>query len=615
MLIAYFLLGLATFFMLEIFQGLRDFDLVDANIIHYINISNSLPKIHNTTLTNSIRKRFSELYSVQDSPAAISAYQDFSISNPQLHSFYKKYMKTHMNKLSKTLLFADKNATFKFFALNSEWTRSEPYTNLGLYTLKDKRLYQIFTRDVSPNFWRHCFFHHIEGAAEAIAYDKDKDLLTVGFYNPSDKSHFLIYYNDLECSYRDALDTSTFRDMYCAQHTSTLCQDTVANSTQEEDLFDNLVKKLQSLAEDQDNLENLETELDENIDFVPLYDRIPLPEESHIVNMAVSKDLIVYTTLEDKKKIKCFFKNELDIWEEKVLEYPMISQNFRFHQNLGLGFITDSSKGEKQLLIVDLEGNETTLNLVYFIYKFSDGYSLLRNEKLRDHYGFESLGEIEPKKLYGSVMFELFRVEISQELEALDILQSLNLPKSIIKSQPNTNQTMVLSLQKYILLITMEEEDEMFSMYSIKDFEDQTYKVRDFDISEDGTYFAFLTNNKDKMKVFILESEVLYNGDEETLYLVNFDESLSPEQGTIKGVKLLKDVDNETILMVLLESGEIATYSLQFGVTNFHGLNSLLVGNEGDLFSIFSLIAVICMFLVIKLANLTRLHINLRQTR
>ena len=613
MVIAYIFLFIATILLIEVFQGLRDFQIVDANTFHYVNVTNPLPQMPNQTLTSSIRKRVGEVYGAQYSPLNSLSLEEPTIHNPKIQTFYKKYMESHLNKLSKTFIYPEKDNTLKFISLNSEWMQSEPYSSIALYTLGEDRLYQMNTRDTRIKAWRYCSYQHIDGALEAASYDKDQDLFAAAFNDPVNNQHFLVYYNSLQCNYNDALDATKFKQLYCEYYNNAICAASAHYPT------DVQFKKNNTLNTEEDYWKGLlETSKekdgsDENLTENQITsEHIELPENSSILNLAVTENMLAYTTLEDKMKISWIYKNSDGEWEPNVLEYPVMFQGFRFFQNLGMGFISDSWDGEKQLLIVDLVANEAKLSLVYFVYRFADGQTIINEDSLMKDYNIDEDEEIDPDKIYASGLFELHRIDINRDLTTVDILQGSSFPKSIIKTEPKSRETAVLSLQKYVFLLGMEARNGIFSMYSVRDFEDQTYKIKDFDISDNGVHFALLAYSKEKMKVFILNTKALYDIDEEKLYLVNFDYSVNPENGNIKEVKLFRSIDNELLLMLLLEAGEVATFSLQFGVMSLGGLSSLFLGDELDLFSLLSVVAIILMFLFMKIATSMRFQVNLR---
>ena len=108
MVIAYILVGLATIFMFEIFQSLRDLHIAQASVVHYINISEPLPQIRDDTLTSSIRRRVIELFGTSRiSDVSIVHSADDDISSESLE-FYHEHMKSHLHKLSNALVFQTK---------------------------------------------------------------------------------------------------------------------------------------------------------------------------------------------------------------------------------------------------------------------------------------------------------------------------------------------------------------------------------------------------------------------------------------------------------------------------------------------------------------------------
>ena len=71
--------------------------------------------------------------------------------------------------------------------------------------------------------------------------------------------------------------------------------------------------------------------------------------------------------------------------------------------------------------------------------------------------------------------------------------------------------------------------------------------------------------------------------DDETLtsfFLVDFDYSLDTDSAEIKDIHIMKNLDNEMSIILLLSSGEVASYTVQFGSTLFGNAYELLVEDD-----------------------------------
>jgi len=100
------------------------------------------------------------------------------------------------------------------------------------------------------------------------------------------------------------------------------------------------------------------------------------------------------------------------------------------------------------------------------------------------------------------------------------------------------------------------------------------------------------------------------------LYLVNFDYTIDTEKKTIMDVKFVKNEDEEMLLLVVLESGEVGTYSLFFGASKSKGsLLDVFASDDFDLITLFILILVVGAFLVVRLARSVRINVNIRRQR
>jgi len=598
MILVYIFVGLFAIFILELLNGLREVDHADARTIHYFNITKIVPKAPQDTLTGSMLKRFHQVYGTDyTTPTSdIHAYDPNSVYNNRTTAFfYKNFLKAHIHKLSKTYFFNDEENSLEFLSINSAWSQSQPYTNIALNTLKDEKLFGLKT--LNPHHheqqeWQHCFYQFIEGAIEAASYDVNFGNFVASFHHPNNDTRFIIHYDQLKCYANNTLQASDFRKIYCQSNKSNLCHNS----------YNPVVEPDNGFYPDQWRL-NHEKPHD--------YEFIPIDEQSNIVNIAATDDIIVYTVADERLQIKCFFRNSSGHWVPQTIDYYSSAKEHRVHQNLGLQFMMNSPKNEKQLLIVDILDKDKTLQLVYFIFRFVSGNSLLTDPELRSHYHFENLDDIEPNKIYGSVLLELTRRDVTQELTGIDVLNTAGLPKTIIKNRADAKETLVVSLQKYVMVITDTGSLKYLHTYPIRDFEEQSYRIKSVDISEDGVFLAFLTFNLNEMRVFVYQMETF--DDDEQLYLINFDYSLDPEEGEIKDVKFSTSIDGEPILMILMESGEVVSFSLHLGKSSLGMLRNTLVSGNLDLFSILSLFAIVIMFIFVKLFNTLGLQITLRQ--
>ena len=601
MILIYIVLGFIAIFILELLNGLREIDHADARTIHYFNTTNIVPDTNQKTLTGSLIKRFNQFYGTDDdllSTASLDILvhdKNSVVNNPNIAYFYKNFLKTHVHKLSRTYFFNDEEDSLEFLSINSAWSLGKPYTNIALNTLKDEKLYGLMNHRKSHHQeWKHCFYQFIEGAIEAASYNIDYGNFVAGFQNITNNTRFIVHYDYLKCSSDNILEPAAFKTKYCSTNNSVLC-----NS------LHNLI------VEPQNAFYPDKWKLTENSNRSHDYDFIPVEETSNIVNIAATDDIIAYTVSDSKFKVKCLFKDNTGTWIPHSLDYPILSKEHRIHQNLGLQFIINSSKGEKQLLIVDLVNKDKSLHLVYFLYKFVSGKSILNDPEIRAHYKVENIEEIEPSKIYGSIITELGRREVSHELTAIDVLNTASLPKTIVKNQPDIEFSLVVSLQKYVMIIINSHVSDKLERFQIYDFEEQNYRIKSVDISDDGAYLAFLTYNLDEMEIFIYQVPTYEEDDQ--LYLVNFDYSLDPEKGNIKDIKLSKNIDDEPILLVLMESGEVISFSIHFGKTSLGMLRNSLVSGNLDIFSLLSLFAIVLMFIFVKLFNTLGLQITLRQ--
>ena len=331
--------------------------------------------------------------------------------------------------------------------------------------------------------------------------------------------------------------------------------------------------------------------------------------------IAVTEDIIAYTLVKHDHKIYWAYLDKNQKWIRQEIEYSRDLQRFRMAQNLGLKFIGKSSKIETQLLAVDLIESNSALFLKYYVFKFLQGESLLNQDDSVQRYYIknETLGEIISDRVYASKLNTLFSVAVEGELNSIDVFNLQNLPPSVIKYNPRTKQILVMNFHKSLLLICTKEEDT-FVAYQIKDFEDQAFNIKTFDSSPNGLFYAFLVQQNNKLRVFVLHNEYLKDLAVNKLHLVNFDYTLKSEEKSIVDVKLVRGSENEINLMVILESGDIATYSLHMGSSKLNrSLLNHIIDDEFDFLSLGILSAAIFMLMTLKFARSIRININIRR--
>ena len=603
MIIIYILIGVAMLLMLDTFSNIQQFDLIDASLSYYKNISGSAPARPNGTLTHSIQRRFSELYNSRDADSTLDLYGLSLDESLSAKEFHQKYMTKNLNKLSKTYTLVQDAPITKILSINNEWRNFTPYSTIDMFIIDEDQLYGMNKRIPIEKVWKNCFYNQINGSVEAIAYNEDKGILAGSFALQNKAGRVFRIYHSFSCEYKNAIDNTRLFREHCSEGKSYqsqyMCQK--YNITPQSDPRDEL--QINSKLEESPN-PTYNT---------PQYEDIPLRDTSKIVNSAVAENMIAYTTVDDRLKIHYLYKNISENWVKHSIEYPKTFKRFKFKQNIGLLFIGDSKDKEKQLLAVDIIGNENEMFLIYFVHKFVEGTSLIKEEKLLPQYFFNTTEDVQPYKMYNSIMYDLFKINISTEIHSIDMTNSQSIPRSLIKYNPKTRQILISSLNRYLLLICMKDE-EVFAAYQIAEFEDPMYRIKNFAISPSGQFFVFLAQHRNKMKIFLLNNEYLKDTNLNKLYLINFDYSLNPEEKTVLDLKLTKGLDNQMSLILLLEHGEMAVYALHFGAAKYKGgLLEILIEDELDFLSFGLLIAAVMMLVLVKFARSIRININIRR--
>ena len=603
MVIIYILIGVAMLLMFDTFSNIQQFDLIDATLSYYKNISGSAPARPNGTLTHSIQRRFSELYSSRNVDSTLDLYGLSLDESLIAKEFHQKYMTRNLNKLSKTYTLVQDAPTTKLLSINNEWRNFTPYSTIDMFIIDEDQLYGMNKRTPIEKVWKNCFYSQINGSIEAIAYNEDKSILAGSFAVQNNAERMFRIYHSFACEYRNAINNTRLFREHCSEFKSYqseyMCQK--YNITLKSDPRDELQIDLR--AEESFN----------PIYNAPLYEDIPLGVTPKIVNSAVTENIIAYTTVDDRLKIHYLYKNISENWVKHTIDYPKTFKRFKFKQNIGLLFIGDSKDNEKQLLAIDIIGNENEMFIIYFVHKFIEGTSLLKQQKLLSQYFFNTTEDVQPYKMYNSIMYDLFKINISNEIHSIDITNSQSIPRSLVKYNPKTRQILVSSLNRYLLLIIM-KDDEVFAAYQINEFEDPMYRIKNFAISPSGQFFVFLAQHRNKMKIFLLNNEYLKDSNLNKLYLINFDYSINPEEKAVLDLKLTKSYDNQMSLILLLEHGEMAVYALHFGAAKYKGgLLEILIEDELDFLSFGLLVAAVVMLVLVKFARSIRININIRR--
>lgn len=573
--------------MLDTRSKYHQYYLMEANILSFKNISSIAPPRPTGTLTHSFQKRFKELFGQNE-----ETIESEDVSLPYLEdkigmgNVSNRYMASNINHLSKVFTVAKPSST-SILSLANEWTYSLPQSYINMFIFEEQK-YSLNKKDLTKAVWRSCFNSKINGSFEAIDYNEHEDLLAGSFYLPLKRERILRLYDNKKCHSRKPTYNSAFLEQFCPdnENSSRICKDFTS------------INGIPSLPSSESFLSQ----------------EIPIVNNSRVLNIAVTENLVAYTLDRAKQHIYWAYQNPDKEWVNQTIEYPKELQKFRVAQNFGLKFIGKSSKNESQLLVINLVEENSVVYLKYYVFKFISGAFLSKQEDfIKQHYINITQDEIVENKVYVSSMNTLFKIGVEDEMNSIDIFNLQNLPSSIIKYNPRTKQTLVVNFQKYILLICTKEEDT-FVAYSIKDFEDQTFQIKNFDISPNGLYYAFLVQQNSKLRVFILNNEYLKDVAINKLYLVNFDYTLKSEEKSIVDVKLIKGAENEINLMVVLESGDIATYSLHMGSSKLNrSLLNNLIDDEFDFLSLGILSAAIFMLMTLKFARSIRININIRR--
>jgi len=584
MIIPYIIIGIISILSVHIFSSIYDFELVEVNTIFYKNITNSVPSRPNNSITDSVKARLNELTATPPSPDFF--YEPTELLSPSSLEFYRQYMRTYVAGLTKAHMLPDNNGTIRLVTMNNEWNLFEPQSDIGMYVIREERLYGVNPRNShSAHEWKFCFHHRINGTIEAAALEKESGHMAIGTYNYKTNSRELRYYKTLDCEYSQGITITNMKEKYCNEVEKNMHEPKICNTT--DFIYEPTVKFEKDISN---------------------YEDLLLNEDSEIQNMAVTDSLVVYTTTNDRGKITYLFRTPDGEWGKDTIKYPREYGNFSFFQNVGLRFLSSRGEKEKRLLIVDIVANNskdgTDLCIFYSYCYFISGRDLIGHNQSYAAYGVRKEEEIVLDFYYTTNVKHINSQKMSHKLNILDNFRLQHLPNSIMEYNEKSQEMIIVTLEEYVLLVKLLEDD--YVLFSrIDDFEDQVYKIKAVDISSDGLHFAFLTYKDNKCRVYVLFHDSFDTGLTE-LHLLHFDYSLNTDTTQIKDLKLFWSLEHELSLLLALQSGELATYSLQFGGGGLlGGFYDLFLEEESGFLSVFSLIFVITLFSILKFATTT----------
>lgn len=646
--VPYILIFFGSFFSITMFWNFYDYEDTQATLIYFKNITSQLPSSSSDGITYSIKMRLNELTASKD--PTLDPENSLQTASELNFRFYQDYMRENFGKYSKSLLFVGLNETLSLIGINSEWppyyahkefNEEEIYspfrlTDISMLCLKEEKLfgYNLSEETSSRKEWKYNFHHKVAGIVEAQVAVRKKKIMALGIYNPLLGQRMIRYYRNLTCNYSEASNFNTITRQYCS------------------------VTK--------DNFKgchhaNLSSAVPYEYVEIADYEDVPIPLEANdtIVNMAVDNNLVVFTTLNSLRYLHYVFRRSDGSWFYKKIKYDdeeaEISK-FQIYQNLGIHFI-GFGREEKILLIIDIEGGEEGLTLMYTVYKFTTGKHLLQKDdpELYKVYNFRaknntnsssvppevqnntsepesaekkspmSEGEetetekveesseasdsedsylldpetIDPEDFYHSSQYLLTQTKVNYELFEYDPFQRRFFKNSLIYYHHESNSVICVSLEKYVHLIIIKKK--LFGAYQLDFFEDSYYKIKTVDISKHGTLFAFLTYYKDNYRAYVLYCDYINEYSDTELFKIDFDYSLDPDRNDIKDVKFIADNKGQLGLLVLFASGELATYSLDFMPSAFGEFLDIFFEDEVSMLSFFGVFSLITMFLANRL--------------
>ena len=479
------------------FAKIYDFELTDANLVYFKNITHHIPLFTNDTFTDSLKIRSEQIFG-----KSVLQTDEIQIQKDIFtQKFYKDYFTKYVTRTSKQSLLWAKGTNFNSISVTLDSDNGTMFTEIGYYSIREPRLLGI--SDYKPaQDWRFCFHHRFRGKAEAQGINKYKNQMALALRNNNTQERTIRFYDSLDCDYSEARATDYFLLDYCDQ----------SSKERTEDL---LCQNLSIIFKDEGVEERLTSST---------YSDISLGNSTRVLHLAVSDRLVAYTLLDDPGRIHIVYKDMSGDWIHKQSRQMAKLRECTILHAVGLQFISSTSMNEKQLFYVLIYGDSKVLYTHFFIYKVIHGSKLINNTALYDDYNIENDTIIDVNEYYISSAFSLGDEEqdITVELNGYDWQNPHPYPDAEIDYDHKRNLMVVTTLQKYVYLFQF-GGDITFKLHPVTSFVGQNFKIKKACIGGNGEYLGFLTYNQERQRVYLMNVEdVIYYYDPE-LFLVNFD--------------------------------------------------------------------------------------------
>lgn len=258
-------------------------------------------------------------------------------------------------------------------------------------------------------------------------------------------------------------------------------------------------------------------------------------------------------------------------------------------------------------------GGPDDLRIEYSIYRFAYGQYIAEEESEELYKTYEinsSLLEsgnttIQNASLYKSEHYILQKTNLTHIMFELDLHLNPYFPSSVINIHPETKQVLCVSLGRYVLLIIMKSRN-VYGVYELDDFEDTKFKIKSFDISRTGSFYVFLLAYKSRYSVSVMFTEYAEGYKEQEIFQIEFDYSLDLEKQDIKDIRFVPTIAGGLCVMLLLGSGEVATYNLEFFPEFLGDFFNIFFDNEFSSICFFIVFAMIFTYLTRRLRAVQR---------
>lgn len=156
---------------------------------------------------------------------------------------------------------------------------------------------------------------------------------------------------------------------------------------------------------------------------------------------------------------------------------------------------------------------------------------------------------------------------------------------------------------KYVALMNMNGTRDEFSLQTLFELDNHAYHIKKAAFSPSGDYFAFLAYYESKPRIYLIHLLNRAHISEHKTYIVDPEFSSVISQNAIRDINLFER-DEEVILLLLLDTGEVMTYSLGSFGNQGSILYDLIFGEDFNFTMSIIIIGILVLVLMFKFGGL-----------